>query len=153
MPRIQEAGQGLGGWRLGQSLGSALPEGAPDCLWPWRVKDQAQNFSKLTGTQVCEGKCQQSSPLSPKGLLPFPIDPFTVSGPLQRQEPLPFPNCPSRALVPSCFHFFSLLAPTCPTQSLEGSSCPLRCGSPPQASSRCPTCEKMQTLRPPTPPP
>ena len=57
MLRISEAEQGLGGWGLGQSLGSALPEGAPAYLWPWRVEDQAQNFSKLTGAQVCEGKC------------------------------------------------------------------------------------------------
>ena len=88
-------------------------------------------------------------PLNLWGSLPVPVDPLMVSGPLQVWEPLPSPSFPSGAQVPFCLHFSSPHSPHVLPRRSGVSPVPLGVKVPHQ-SVRCPSCEEMQTLCPPT---
>ena len=119
--RLSAAGRGLRGWRICQDL-SRLPG----------IKSVAETLSVFS-----------SLPPIPRGPLPFAVDPFVVSVPLQAWESLPSPRCPSGAPVLSCLHFSSPL--TAP-QVLSGRSGvpPITLGvqSLPPVPGRCPSCEE-----------
>ena len=118
MFRTHAAGKGPGWW--GQGLGLAWPNGAPECLQPQSVKDQARDLSRLPGIWVGSRNAShvplQSSELLRVSPCWFPHSEWASPG----MESLPFPSCPSGAWVPSHLHFSFPLAPPHVLPGLSG---------------------------------